>query len=75
MSVPSSKTTVTADRPNLETERTSSRAGRPDMAELDGEGDEPLDLLGRQARAVREHLDLDVGDVGHGVDRQLERPF
>jgi len=32
MSVPSSKTTVTTDRPNLETERISSILGRPLMA-------------------------------------------
>jgi hypothetical protein len=32
MSVPSSKTTVTADKPNLEVDRTSIRSGRPLMA-------------------------------------------
>src|SRR3990172_3893890 len=36
MSVPSLKTSVTAERPNLETERASSRPGRPLMASSTG---------------------------------------
>lgn len=37
---------------------------------LDGQRHEALDLFGREARCVREHRDLRVGHVGHGVDGQ-----
>ena len=42
---------------------------------LDGVGDELLDLERRQARSRADHLDLDVGDVREGVDRnRADRP-
>jgi hypothetical protein len=30
-----------------------------------------LDLLGREAGNLRDHLESDIGDVGIGFDRQL----
>ena len=44
---------------------------QPAHGGLDREGDEALDLLGGEAGAVGQDLDLDVGDVGDGVDREL----
>ena len=37
---------------------------------LDREGDEGLHLLRSQTWGIRQHLDLDVGHVGDGVDRE-----
>ncbi len=39
---------------------------------LDGERDELLDLFGRESGGIGEDLDLDVGDVGDGVDGELD---
>jgi hypothetical protein len=47
--------------------------GKPDIARSTGNADVLLDLDGRQRRGGGDDLDLDVGDVGDGVDRELER--
>ena len=46
-------------------------AGHVARGLLDGEGDQALDVAGAQRGAHGDHLHLVVGDVGHGVDRQL----
>ena len=40
--------------------------------DLDRIGDEPFDLGRRHARSGRQHLDLDVGDIGEGVDGDVQ---
>ena len=40
---------------------------------LDGKRQQRLDLQRRQRRGLGDHLDLHVRQVGHGVDRQVER--
>jgi hypothetical protein len=44
--------------------------GNPRQRGFDREGDLPFDLLGRQRGRACGDLDLIIGDVGNGVDRQ-----
>jgi hypothetical protein len=66
------KTSVTCERPVLESERSSVMPGTPLISISMRKGDEFLDLLGGEALDLRVDLDLDVGDVGCGVDGQAQ---
>ena len=46
------------------------KAGNAGHLDLDGDGDLALDLLGRAARPLGDDLDVVVGDVGIGFNRQ-----
>ena len=70
MSVPSSKMATTCEKPNFETERSSSKPLQASHRVLDREGDEPLDLLGRELGGDGVDLDLHRRRVGEGVERQ-----
>src|SRR5690606_7661236 len=48
-------------------------AGETAHRSLDRERDGALDVDRTERRHSRQHLHLDVGDVGYGVDRQLQR--
>ena len=56
------------DRPDL------LDIGQPAHRSLDREREQRLDLQRRKRRRLRDHLDLHVGQVGHGVDRQVDQP-
>jgi hypothetical protein len=71
MSVPSSKTTVTTDRPNFETERSSSTLGRPLMDVSTGKVMNFSISSGAKPGLLVRIWTLNVGDVGDGVDGQL----
>jgi hypothetical protein len=73
MSVPSSNTTVTTERPYFETERTCVHLRQAGHRALDRDADVLLDLHGRERGGGGDDLDLDVGDVGDRVDRELQR--
>ena len=73
MSVPSWKTTVTTEMPNLEIDRICSTLGSPLIAPSTGKESSDSTSSGEKRRRLRDDLDLHVGEVGHGVDRQVDR--
>ena len=71
MSTPSSKITVTCERPNFESERTSARPFKPLIACSTGNVICCSISSGSQCRRDRVDLYLHRGGIGKGVDRQL----
>ena len=54
------------DRPDL------GEPGQAAHGDFDGKGDEPLDLGRRHARGGGQDFDLNVGNIGKGVDRDAQ---
>ena len=69
MSVPSSKMIVTPEIPNCENERTSLIRGMPFIEFSTGIVMNCSISSGPSAGALVRGDHLDVGDIGHGVDR------
>ncbi len=70
MPVASLNTAVICEKPLRDSERVLSSPGAAGQGRLDREGDLLFDLDRRQRRRGGIDLDLLVGDVGDGVDRQ-----